>query len=314
MPIYLVTGGAGFIGSHLVRQLVRSGQRVRVFDNYATGKINNLHDVAHNIELVEGDLRDYQAVLRAVKGTEVIFHVGAIPSVPKSIRDPETSDRVNTAGTLNVLQAAVNSGARRVIYSASSSVYGNTNTVPKTEQMVADPMSPYAISKYSGELYCRVFHQIYGLETVSLRYFNVFGPRQDPDSEYAAVIPKFIRAMSLGKQPVIFGDGSQSRDFTYIDNVIRANLLAAHAPRLQGESVNIGCGERVTLNQLVEMIKDVLKTDISPIYAAPRQGDVLHSLAAIQAAQTLLGYMPSISLREGLERTIRWFKEEEEWK
>jgi nucleoside-diphosphate-sugar epimerase len=310
MTNYLVTGGAGFIGSHLVRQLVWSGHRVRVFDNYSTGKIENLHDVSRDIEMVEGDLRDNEAVLRAVEGIEVIFHVGAIPSVPKSIRDPGTSDRVNTGGTLNVLHAAVTSGVRRVIYSASSSVYGNANTVPKTEAMLADPMSPYAISKYSGELYCRVFHQIYGLETVSLRYFNVFGPRQDPDSEYAAVIPKFIRTISLRNQPVIFGDGTQSRDFTYIDNVIRANVLAAHAPRLQGESVNIGCGERITLNHLVELINDVLKTEVSPIYAVPRQGDVMHSLAAIQAAQALLGYVPCVSLREGLERTIRWFQEE----
>lgn len=309
MAVYTVTGGAGFIGSHLVHRLVRDGHRVRVFDNFSTGRRDHLREVLPDIELIEGDLLDGPALRRAASGAEVVFHLGAVPSVPRSVRDPVTSDRVNTGGTLNVLHAAAAEGVRRVVYSASSSAYGNANTVPKTESMPAAPMSPYAVSKYAGELYCRVYSQLFGLETVSLRYFNVFGPRQNPDSEYAAVIPKFIRALLAGSSPVIYGDGTQSRDFTYVDNVVAANLLAADAPGLCGQSVNIGCGVRLTLNELVRTMNGLLNTDVPPAYAEPRPGDVLHSLADIEAARSLLGYEPAVNLVEGLRRTIRWLRE-----
>ncbi|MDQ0339004.1 UDP-glucose 4-epimerase [Caldalkalibacillus uzonensis] len=311
MTVYLVTGGAGFIGSHIVHALVQRGKRVRVLDDLSTGHKHNLQDVLSDIELIKGDLTDARTVNKAVQGVDVIFHQGAVPSVPKSIKNPLLSNDVNVSGTVQLLHAAVNNGVGRVIYAASSSVYGNSNVLPKREDMPANPLSPYAVSKYAGELYCKVFHDVYGLETISLRYFNVFGPKQDPQSEYAAVIPKFIQTMIRNGSPTIFGDGTQSRDFTYIDNVVLANLLASQAPRLRGETVNIGCGESTTLNHLVHMINTILNKQITPRYAEERQGDVKHSLADYQHAYQIIGYQPIISVEEGLKRTVEWFKAQE---
>lgn len=307
MAIYLVTGGAGFIGSNLVHQLVKDGHRVKVLDNFYSGKRENLWEVIHDIELIEGDLTDADAVSRAVAGVEIILHQGAVPSVPKSIKDPLTSDRVNVGGTLQILNAAVAHRVQRVVYAASSSAYGNTWVLPKTESMEGTPLSPYAVSKFTGELYCRVYNRIYGLETVSLRYFNVFGPRQDPNSEYAAVVPKLICSMMHDIPPKIYGDGTQSRDFTYIDNVVSANLLAANAPRLHGEVVNIGCGSRITLNKLVAEIAEIMQKTPESVYLKERMGDVKHSLADIQNAEALIGYKPLVQLKEGLEKTIEWY-------
>lgn len=302
----LVTGGAGFIGSHLTNALIKKCDRVTVIDNLSTGHLENLSDVMDEITFIKGDIRDIDLLKKLFRGVEVVFHQAALPSVPRSVKDPIASNANNIDGTLNVLVAARDAGVRRVVCAASSSAYGDTEVLPKTEDMPGNPLSPYAVTKYVGELYAKVFSRVYGLETVSLRYFNVFGPRQDPNSQYAAVIPKFITAMSKGERPHIYGDGEQSRDFTYIDNVVEANLLAANAPGVSGEMFNIACGERYTVNELVAMLNEILGTNIEPVYEPPRTGDVRHSMASIEKAEKMLGYRPLVTFEEGLRRTVEW--------
>ena len=305
---YLVTGGAGFIGSHLVYELVQRGERVRVLDDFSTGRKQNLLDVMDQIDLIEGSLADPEAVRRAVEGVTFILHQGARPSVPRSMRDPQGTHEANATGTLNLLAAARHAGVSRVVYASSSSVYGDTPTLPKEERMPPEPRSPYAVSKLAAEQYCRVFHRAFGLETVSLRYFNVFGPRQDPTSEYAAVIPKFIAAMLAGRPPTIFGDGKQSRDFTYVGDVVEANLRAIRAPLAPGAAINVACGERHNLLQLVSLLNEILGTYLEPVFGPAREGDVRHSLASTLLSRELLDFEPRVSFREGLERTVEWFR------
>jgi len=311
MPRFLITGGAGFIGSNLAHALVARGESVRVLDDFSTGRMQNLRGIEERIDIVRGDLRDPAAVARAVQGAEVILHQAALNSIPRSIKEPGPTNAVNVTGTLLLLEAARAAGVRRLVYASSSSVYGDTPGLPKTEDMPLAPKAPYGVSKLAAELYCRIYTPVFGLETVSLRYFNVFGPRQHPDSEYAAVIPRFLRRMVAGERPVIFGDGEQSRDFTPVDNVVAANLLAAESPRGMGEAVNVALGQASTLNQLVAWINEALGTSLAPIHEAPRPTDVRHSYAAIGKAQALLGYRPALQVREGLQRTIAWFRQHE---
>jgi UDP-glucose 4-epimerase len=310
MSKVLVTGGAGFIGSHLAEALLREGHRVRVLDDFSTGKRENLiFDKKYpSLEIIEGDIRYLAICQKAMKGIEYVFHQAALPSVQRSVEDPLGSNAVNGGGTLNILFAAREEKARRVIYASSSSIYGDTPALPKHEEMPSNPLSPYALQKYIGEQYCRLFYQLYGLETVSLRYFNIFGPRQDPNSVYSAVIPKFIDAFLQGSPPIIFGDGEQSRDFTYIENVVQANLLAMSAGHLHGEAINIACGERTSLNQLVNALRKILGSKVSPIYEEPRKGDVRHSLADIRKGKEIMNYEPKVGLELGLKKTAEFFK------
>jgi len=304
---YLITGGAGFIGSHIAETLLKQGESVRVLDNMATGRQTNLdalQGLPGHLEIIIDDLRNAEAVRKAVAGTEVVFHQGALASVPRSIADPVSSLETNINGTQNVLLAARDAGVHRVVYASSSSAYGNTPTLPKREEMPTAPMSPYAVQKLTGEMLCGVFTPIYGLETVALRYFNVFGPRQDPASEYAAVIPRFLTALLQKHRPIVFGDGEQTRDFTYIENVVQANLLAATAPDAVGTFMNIGCGERISLNQVLKIAGDLLSIEVNAEYRETRSGDVRDSLADISRAQRLLGYDPKIKFAEGLARTL----------
>lgn len=303
----LVTGGGGFIGSHIVMRLLDGGHEVRVIDDFSTGRKENLAGAAGRIDLREGDLRDPDAVRGAVEGVDWVFHEAALPSVARSVEDPLSTNAVNVQGTLQLLLAARDAGVRRVVYAASSSAYGDTPTLPKIETMPPSPLSPYALQKYAGEQYCVMFSRLYGLETVALRYFNVFGPRQDPAGFYSAVIPRFIVQLARGEKPTVFGDGEQSRDFTYIDNVVDANLLAAERSEAVGEVINVACGERITLNRLLAELCDILGVDIPAEHGPPRAGDVRHSLADISKAHRLLGYEPGIALREGLERTAAFF-------
>jgi UDP-glucose 4-epimerase len=306
----LVTGGGGFIGSNLVERLVRDGVGVRVLDNFATGRRENLEPVLGEIELVEGDIQSYERVHTAVRGCEVVYHQAALPSVPRSIQDPLTSNASNVTGTLNVLLAARDAGVRRVVFASSSSIYGANPDLPKRESMPSTPIAPYAVAKLAAEGYCRAFHEVYGLETVSLRYFNVFGPRQDPGSQYSAVIPKFISAVLAGEPPVIFGDGETSRDFTHIDNAVEANLLAAAAgPDAVGEVFNIACGERVSLNGIVDELRAISGRAIDPVHEAPRPGDVPHSLADISRAREVLGYEPSVRFAAGLRSVFEHYSQ-----
>jgi UDP-glucose 4-epimerase len=309
MASYLVTGGAGFIGSHIVKELARRGERVRVLDNFSTGRRENIAPFLKHIDLIEGDLRDLPSVRQAVGGTDYVLHQAALPSVPRSVADPLASNAANVTGTLNLLVAARDAGVRRVVYASSSSVYGDNPILPKQEDMLPVPKSPYAVSKLAGEHYCRAFTEVYGLETVSLRYFNVFGPRQDPASQYAAVIPLFITAMLQDEPPVIHGDGHQSRDFTYVSNVAHANLLAAAAPDIAGRVFNAACGQRYTLMDLIAILNDFLGVQIVPVHTDPRPGDVRHSLADITAAREALGYRAEVSFREGLQLTADWYRE-----
>ncbi len=304
----LVTGGAGFIGSHICDALVARGDSVVVLDNFATGREDNLAHLAGRIDLRRGDIRRPEDLASAVAGCDVVFHLAAMPSVPRSVEDPITSFDVNAAGTVNVLNAARLGGVRRVVYSASSSAYGDTPTLPKIESMPPNPLSPYAADKLHGENAARVFFLCYGLETVVLRYFNVFGPRQRPDSAYAAVIPKFTDAFVSGREPVIYGDGEQSRDFTYIANVVAANLLAASAPGAPGRVFNVGNGCRTTLNELLKLIAQRCGVPAKARYEAVRAGDVKHSLADIEAARSILGYDPPVDLATGLDATVKWFR------
>lgn len=309
MSISLVTGGAGFIGSHLVTALLQRGRRVRVLDDFSTGHRRNLADLAARIEVIEGDIRDRDATHAAMRGVDVCYHLAAQGSVPRSVDHPQQAHDINVTGSLNVLIAARDARVRRLVYSASSAAYGETPTLPKVESIAPQPLSPYAVSKLAAEHYCLAFAHCYGLQTISLRYFNVFGPRQDPASQYAAAIPAFVSRMLAGQRPIVFGDGEQSRDFCYIDNVVEANLLAAQAPQTAGQVVNIACGERVTLNQIIQLINEHLGTSLAPDYRDPRPGDVRHSLADISAARDLIGYQPRVMFAEGLRRSIAWYRE-----
>jgi nucleoside-diphosphate-sugar epimerase len=307
MARYLVTGGAGFIGSNVVRKLLELNHEVRVLDNFLTGKRENLAEVLPQITLIEGDLRDLPTVLQACQDVDHVLHIAALPSVPRSVSEPLLSHDINITGTLHVLEAARQQQVKRVVFSSSSSVYGNTLVLPKHEDIPVYPLSPYATHKVSGEFYCHIYYTIYNLETVCLRYFNVFGPRQDPYSHYAAVIPRFISAFQTGEQPTIYGDGEQSRDFTYVDNVVSANIAAATAPNVAGEIINIACGQRITINGLAHKIGNLLKKDVQPQYDPPRPGDVKHSLADISKAKKLLNYSDLVDLDTGLQKTIEWF-------
>jgi len=310
MANVLVTGGAGFIGSNLTEALLQRGHFVRVLDDFSTGKRENLifNKEYPSPEIVKGDIRDLHTCQKAIKGMEYIFHQAALPSVQRSVEDPKTSNEVNTGGTLNILLVAREEKVKRVIYASSSSIYGDTPTLPKHEEMTSDPLSPYALQKYIGEQYCRLFYQLYGLETISLRYFNIFGPKQDPNSIYSAVIPKFIDALLHDRPPIIFGDGEQSRDFTYIENVVQANLLAMSAKHVQGEVVNIACGKRTSLNHLLNVLKRILESKLTPLYQEPRQGDVKHSLADIRKGKEILNYEPTVGVEMGLEKTVDFFQ------
>ena len=308
-PLYLVTGGAGFIGSHITEALVKRGDRVRVLDSLITGKRENLRHLADKIEFIEGDIRDAAETRSAMEGVGIVFHEAAIPSVPRSVADPQLNHDANSNGTFNVLMAAREAGVKRLVYAASSSAYGETEVLPKREDMPPSPLSPYAAAKLFGEYYCQVFTRVYGLETVCLRYFNVFGPRQDPNSPYSGVISKFVTALLKGETPVIFGDGEQSRDFTYVANVVDANLRAAEAPDASGQVMNMGIGQRITLNQLLAELQTILGTNLAPRYEEPRTGDVRHSLADISRAEQLLGYRPIVELAEGLQHTVAWYRE-----
>jgi len=307
----LVTGGGGFIGGHLTDRLLQLGHTVRVLDNFSTGRRDNLRHTLAHIELIEGDLRDPDTVRRAMQGAEIVFHEGALPSVPRSVNDPRTTNAVNVEGTLNVLLAARDAGVRRVVVASSSSVYGDTPTLPKVETMPPQPRSPYAISKFAAEQYTCSFAPLYGLETVALRYFNVFGPRQDPTSQYAGVIARFCTAALRGQPYAIQGDGLQSRDFSYIENVVRANLLASTAPDVAGQVFNIACGERITLLGVIAILNRLVGREIPVEHGPARPGDVRHSLADIGKAKQLLGYAPDIDVAEGLKRTLAWYRENE---
>ena len=301
---YLITGGAGFIGSHLVKHVLGAGGNVRVVDNLSTGSAKRLSQIRESVQLVTGDLADNSVAAEVVKDVDYVLHQAAVPSVQRSVLDPVGTHRSNVTATLNLLENSRKVGVRRFVYAASSSAYGDTEVLPKSEEMPANPLSPYALQKWVGERYCKLYHELYGLETVSLRYFNVFGPGQDPYSEYSAVIPKFTTKL-LAKEPItVYGDGEQSRDFTYIDNVIQANLLALRAPNAPGEVCNIGCGQRVSLNQLIQILEELLKVRAQVTYAPAKQGDVRHSLADITKATRVLGYVPETEIEEGLRRTV----------
>ncbi len=308
MAHYLVTGGAGFIGSHLVEELLRRGEKVRVLDNLSTGKRENVEQFADRIEFVEGDIRSHHIVREAVEGVDFVLHQGALPSVPRSINDPITTNEVNVTGTLNVLDAAKDAGVKRVVYASSSSVYGPDPVLPVREDMNPNPVSPYAVAKLTGEKYCHVFSKVYGLETVALRYFNIFGPGQDPKSQYSAFIPLFVLGILNGQDVTIHGDGLQAKDFTYVSNVVEANLLAAEAEGVSGEVFNVGCGASTSVNEVVAHICKILGTEGNIAYGPARAGDVPQSLAAIDKARKKLGYEPLVRIEEGLERVALWFR------
>ena len=309
MSFYLVTGGAGFIGSNIVQELIRREEKIRVLDNFSTGKRENLVHLYDKIELVEGDIRSYHIVREAVDNVDFVLHQAALPSVPRSINDPITTNEVNVTGTINILDASKDAKVKRVVFASSSSIYGEIGILLKTEDMLPQPLSPYAVSKLAGEKYCQAFTRLYGLETVCLRYFNVFGPHQDPTSQYSAVIPKFIHAMKMGQSATVFGDGEQSRDFTYVDNVVEANLLACMADfkDISGEVFNIACGRRITINDLVNSINQILEADVEPVFLDPRPGDVKHSLANIGKAQQFLNYKVKIDFNEGLAKIMNLY-------
>jgi len=310
MKSYLVTGGAGFIGSHIVEELVGRGDKVRVLDNFLTGKRENIVPFLDRIELIEGDIRDLETCRRAVRGVDFILHQAALPSVPRSIDDPLLTNEINVNGTLNMLWASVEKRVKRFVFASSSSVYGDDERLPQKEGQEGRPLSPYALSKLIGEKYALLFGTVYGLEVIALRYFNIFGPRQDPFSQYAAAIPLFITKMLGGERPQIFGDGEQSRDFTYVSNVVEANLRAAHAPAdAAGGVYNIACGERTTVNTLTAEINRLAGTSVAAVYADPRPGDIKHSFADIRKAREMIGFNPQVSLKDGLRRTVAWHRE-----
>ncbi len=308
MAQYLVTGGAGFIGSHLAEELIRRGERVRIVDSLITGKRANIAHLA-GVEFVQGDLADFAVAQNAVTGVDYVLHQAAIPSVPRSVQDPITSNRANIDASLNVLVAARDAGVKRVVYAGSSSAYGNTPTLPKIETMHTAPLSPYALQKLVAEQYCQMFTQLYGLETVTIRYFNVFGPRQDPSSPYSGVISLFISALCDGRQPKIYGDGEHTRDFTYVANVVDGVLRACSAPEASGEVINVATGGRISLNLLFRTVRDLVGADLEPLYEAPRAGDVKDSQADIGKARRLLGYQPTVSFEDGLRSTVNWYRD-----
>ena len=309
MERFLVTGGAGFIGSNICRELVSQGCFVRVVDNLITGKKSNLADVIDKIDFVEADMGDPEVARKVVEDVDVVLHEGALPSVPRSVDDPAATHRHCVDATFTLLLAARDAKVKRFVYAASSSAYGDTPTLPKVETMPASPLSPYAVGKLTGEYYCSVFANVFGLETISLRYFNVFGPYQNPASQYAAAIPAFVTLILQDKSPTVYGDGQQSRDFTYIDNVVSANLLAARAEKTAGQVVNIACGQAVTVNEIIGMINKAVGKDVQPRYVDPRPGDVKHSLADISAARELIGYEPVVTFSEGLSKAIDWYRD-----
>ena len=308
MEKFLVTGGAGFIGSNIAKTLVSQGYFVRVIDNLLTGKKANLADIIDNVEFLEADMGDEEVARTAMKDIDIVLHQGALPSVPRSVDEPAATHKHCVDATFTLLLAARDAGVKRFVYAASSSAYGDTPTLPKVETMQPQPLSPYAAAKLVGEYYCTVFYRVFGLETVSLRYFNVFGPHQDPTSQYAAAIPAFVTAILKDQPPTVFGDGEQSRDFTYVDNVVEANLLAARVEHTAGEVLNIACGQAITVNEIIDVINDLLGKNIKPIYAPPRPGDVRHSLADITLAKNLIGYKPTISFKQGLQLAIDWYR------
>jgi len=307
MANYLVTGGAGFIGSHLAEELARRGEHVRVVDNLSTGKRQNLAHVP-SVEFLEGDLADLDVARRAVQGIDYVLHQAAIPSVPRSVQDPITSNRANIDASLNVLVAARDAGVKRVVYAGSSSAYGNTPTLPKVETMATAPLSPYALQKLVAEQYCQMFTSLYGLETVTIRYFNVFGPRQDPSSPYSGVISLFISALCDARQPTIYGDGEHTRDFTYVANVVDGVLRACTSENASGEVINVATGGRISLNTLFKTIRELVRANLEPIYADPRPGDVKDSQADISKARRILGYQPTVSFEDGLAKTVAWYR------
>jgi nucleoside-diphosphate-sugar epimerase len=308
MAKYLVTGGAGFIGSHIAETLVKRGDRVRVLDNLLTGNIENLAGILPQIEYIEGDIRDLETCRRAAEGVEHVLHQAALPSVPRSVEDPLLTNAINITGTLNMLLAARDAGVRSFVQASSSSVYGDDPALLKVEGREGKPLSPYAISKLVNEKYAQAFYDLFGFEAVSLRYFNVFGPRQDPFSQYAAVIPLFISKILRGESPTIFGDGEQSRDFTFVENVVEGNILAALSGKAGGEVLNVACGERLTVNALLDAVNKTLGKNVKAVYADPRLGDILHSTADIGKAQRILGFEPRVSFLDGLKATAAWFK------
>jgi UDP-glucose 4-epimerase len=308
MEKFLVTGGAGFIGSNICKKLVSDGCFVRIVDNLLTGKKSNLKDFIDKIEFIEADMGDEEVARTAMKDIDVVLHQGALPSVPRSVDDPAATHKNCVDATFTLLVAARDAGIKRFVYASSSSAYGDTPTLPKIETMIPQPLSPYAVGKLVGEYYCSVFYKVFGLETVSLRYFNVFGPHQDPTSQYAAAIPAFVTAILKDNPPTVFGDGLQSRDFTYVNNVVEANLLAARTEHTAGDVVNIACAEAVTVNEVIELINDTVGKNIKPVYSAPRPGDVKHSLADITAAEKIIGFRPNISFKQGLQLAIDWYR------
>ena len=309
MNKFMVTGGAGFIGSNICRRLVSQGCFVRVVDNLLTGKKQNLADVIDKIEFIEADMGDADVARSAMEDIDVVLHQGALPSVPRSVDDPVATHQHCVDATFTLLLAARDAKVKRFVYASSSAAYGDTPTLPKVETMAPSPLSPYAVGKLVGEYYCSVFYGVYGLETISLRYFNVFGPYQDPASQYAAAIPAFVTAILNDKPPTIYGDGEQSRDFTYVDTVVDANLLAARAKKTKGEVVNIACGEAVTVNAIIKMINEIVGKNVKPIYAPARPGDVKHSLADITLAKKLIGFKPTVLFKPGLELAINWYRD-----
>jgi len=308
MAVYVVTGGGGFIGSHIVEELLRRNEIVRVIDNFSTGKWENIEPFEGGAEIIEADIAEGKNLPRFLEGADYVIHQAAIPSVPKSILDPVKSHHANVNGTLQLLNASREANVKRVVYASSSSVYGDSPTLPKHEGMMPNPLSPYGAQKLFAEIYCQVFSRAYGLETVSLRYFNVFGPRQDSTSQYSGVLALFIPAVLQSKRPTIYGDGLQSRDFTYVQNVVEANLVACTVPGVAGQVFNVACGDRITVNSMLQQINKITGKDIAPIYADPRPGDIKHSQADITRAKEHLGYQPKISFEEGLRNTIEWYR------
>jgi len=311
MPTWAVTGGGGFIGSNIVARLVHRGDPVRVVDDFSTGRRSNLEGVRDDITLYEGSITDVGLLAEAFDGADYVLHQAAVASVQRTVEDPIGTDRVNVSGTLKVLEAARQASVERVVYASSTAVYGDSEELPKQEDMHPEPKSPYAANKLAGEYYCRVYNDLYGMETVGLRYFNIFGPRQDPNSDYAAVVPIFVRCALEDRPATVFGDGEQTRDFTYVENAVQANLLAAKVSGAAGSVFNIGCGESYTLNTLLDMLGSILEKRVDREYTSPRAGDVRHSAADISRAREILGYSPDVAFEEGLRHTVAWYSEDE---